>query len=61
MAYGIFCQILSLWIRLEKKRWFTGSLNTHSHALVGLYRVNDATSDQARELLKEKLEEINHL
>ena len=39
----------------EKKLWFTGSLNSHLYALVQLYGVNEATSEKAKQLLKEKL------
>lgn len=40
----------------EKKLWFTGSLNAHLHELVKLYGVNEATSEKAKQLLKEKLD-----
>lgn len=40
----------------ERKLWFTGSLNKYLHVLVDLYGVNEATSEKAKQLLKEKLE-----
>ena len=40
----------------EKKLWFTGSYNFHLSELVKLYGVNEATSEKARQLLKEKLD-----
>ena len=40
----------------KRKLWFTGSLNAHLHELVKLYGVNEATSEKARQLLKEKLD-----
>ncbi len=41
----------------EKKLWFTGSLNRNLCALVELYGVNEATTEKAKRLLKEKLED----
>ncbi|MBQ8802840.1 MAG: hypothetical protein IJZ53_04305 [Tyzzerella sp.] len=43
----------------KKKLWFTGSLNANLYALVRLYGVNEATSEKAMQLLKEKIGEIN--
>ena len=40
----------------EKKLWFTGSHNANLVALVKLYGVNETTSEKAKRLLKEKLE-----
>ena len=37
----------------EKKLWFTGSLNSNLYYLVSLYGVNEATSEKAKQLLKE--------
>lgn len=39
----------------DKKLWFTGCLNTHLRSLVGLYGINDATSEKARQLLQQQL------
>lgn len=39
----------------EKKLWFAGFLNSNLKLLVQAYGVNDATSEKARLLLKEKL------
>lgn len=40
----------------EKKLWFTGCKNSNLIALVELYGVNGATSDKARLLLKDALD-----
>lgn len=42
----------------EKKLWFTGSLNANLYALVRLYGVNEATSEKAMQLLKEKIGDL---
>ena len=39
----------------EKKLWFTGCLNAQIRALVGLYGINEATSEKAKQLLKQQL------
>lgn len=41
----------------DKKLWFTGSMNANLSILVELYGVNEATSEKAKQLLKEKLTE----
>ena len=41
----------------DKKLWFTGLKNTHLHMLVKKFGVNEATSETAKLLLDEKLEE----
>lgn len=41
----------------KRKLWFTGVLNRNLYALVQLYGVNDATSEKAKRLLKEKIGE----
>lgn len=38
----------------EKKLWFTGVMNSNILALIKLYGVNEATSDKAKQQLKEK-------
>lgn len=35
----------------SKKLWFTGPRNTYLHELIGLYGVNEATSEKAKQLL----------
>lgn len=42
----------------EKKLWFTGSLNANLYALVRLYGVNEATSEKAMQLLREKIGDL---
>lgn len=44
----------------KKKLWFTGSLNANLYALVRLYGVNEATSEKAMQLLREKLGDITN-
>ncbi len=44
----------------EKKLWFTGPHNANLRSLVELYGVNEATSEKARQLLKEKLEKAEN-
>lgn len=39
----------------EKKLWFTDLLNANLRTLIDLYEVNEATSDNAKQLLKEKI------
>ena len=39
-----------------KKLWFTGCANANLQTLVELYGVNEATTEKARQLLKEWLE-----
>lgn len=39
----------------EKKLWFTGCLNAQIRALVGLYGINETTSEKAKQLLKQQL------
>ena len=39
----------------EQKLWYTGSHNANLRSLVKLYGVNDATSEKARFLLKNKI------
>ncbi len=39
-----------------KKLWFTGPFNSFLCELVSLYGVNEITSEKARRLLEEKLE-----
>lgn len=39
----------------ERKLWFTGCKNAHLDSLVGLYGVNEATTEKARKLLEEAL------
>lgn len=39
----------------EKKLWFTGLNNSSLYALVELYGVDGATSENMKQLLKEKL------
>ena len=41
-----------------RKLWFTGCANANLQMLVGLYGVNEATSEKARQLLKGKLEGV---
>ena len=38
-----------------RKLWFTGCANANLRALIELYGVNEATSEKAKQLLKEKL------
>ena len=45
----------------EKKLWFTGCLNANLHSLVGLYEVNEATSEKAKALMKAKLDEVEEV
>ena len=45
----------------EKKLWFTGYLNAHLHSLIKLYGVNEATSEKAMQLLREKIGEAGEL
>lgn len=42
----------------ERKLWFTGSLNASLLLLVRLYGVNEATSEKAMQLLREKIGEV---
>lgn len=44
----------------KKKLWFTGSLNANLYALVRLYGVNEATSEKAMQLLREKIGDITN-
>lgn len=44
----------------EKKLWFTGLHNGNLSTLVKLYGVNKATSDKAKQLLKEKISNENN-
>lgn len=46
---------LTLWFDSERKLWFTGCLNTNLYSLVGLYGVNETTSEKALALMKDKL------
>ena len=43
----------------DKKLWFTGIHNSNLFALIELYGVNEATSDRAKQLLKE-IEILRH-
>lgn len=52
-----FAQYSNCGFDSDKKLWFTGVHNSNLYALVDLYGVNEATSQQARQLLREKLEE----
>ena len=52
-----FAQYANCGFDPEKKLWFTGSQNSHLYALVKLYGVNEATSENAKRLLKEKITE----
>ena len=40
----------------KTKLWFTGLHNANLEQLIDLYGVNEATSENARKLLKDKLE-----
>lgn len=46
---------LSLWVRLREKAVVHGCLNANLYSLVGLYGVNEATSEKALALMKDKL------
>lgn len=46
---------MTLWFDSERKLWFTGCLNTNLYSLVGLYGVNETTSEKALALMKDKL------
>ena len=46
---------MSLWFDSERKLWFTGCLNANLYSRVGLYGVNEATSEKALALMKDKL------
>jgi len=52
-----FAQYSNCGFDSDKKLWFTGVHNSNLYALVDLYGVDEATSQQARQLLREKLEE----
>ena len=52
-----FAQYSNCGFDSDKKLWFTGIHNSNLYALIELYGVNEATSQQARQLLREKLEE----
>lgn len=52
-----FAQYSHCGFDLERKLWFTGSHNSNLSALVELYGVNEATSEKAKRLLKEKIED----
>ncbi len=41
----------------ERKLWFTGSFNSNLCGLVKRYGINEATSEKAKRLLKEKIGE----
>ena len=41
----------------ERKLWFTGMHNANLSALVELYGINDATSDEMKQLVQEKVKE----
>ena len=42
----------------ERKLWFTGCLNANLRSLIHLYGVNEATSEKAMQLLREKIGEV---
>ena len=52
-----FAQYSNCGFDSDKKLWFTGVHNSNLYALVDLYGVNEATSECAKQMLKEKLEE----
>lgn len=52
-----FAQYSNCGFDSDKKLWFTGVHNSNLYALVDLYGVNKATSQPAKQLLREKLEE----
>ena len=51
-----FAQYTNCGFDSERKLWFTGSHNSNLIALIKLYGVNDATSEKAKRLLKEKMD-----
>ena len=51
-----FAQYCRCGFDAERKLWFTGVLNSNLDALINLYGINDATSEKAKLLLKEKLD-----
>ena len=57
MARG-FAKVCHCGFDPEKKLWFTGCHNSYLRELVELYGVKEATSEKARLLLKEKIEEV---
>ena len=59
LAYAAkqFAQYSNCGFDSDKKLWFTGIHISNLYALIELYGVNEATSQQARKLLREKLEE----
>jgi hypothetical protein len=48
-----FARISSCGFDSNKKLWFTGIHNSNLKSLIKLYGVNEATSEKARQLLKE--------
>lgn len=54
MARG-FAKVCHCGFDSERKLWFTGCLNANLYSLVGLYGVNEATSEKALALMKDKL------
>lgn len=53
-----FAKLCNCGFDSEKKLWFTGCLNANLQALVLAYDVNDATSEKAKKLLKDKLNNL---
>lgn len=55
MAKG-FARVSHCGFDTEKKLWFTGLSNRNLIALVELYKVNEATSDKMKQLLRDKMD-----
>lgn len=54
-----FAQLTNCGFDSVRKIWFTGPHNSNLIALVKLYGVNDATSEKAKQLLKEKMDNLD--
>ena len=53
-----FAQACNCGFDRQRKLWFAGCRNSHIKVLVDFYGINESTSSKARELLKERLEEL---